>query len=244
MSSETKHKIVDILGVDYTTNHGNYLGLPLLIGRSKTDIFDFLKDKAWSQMNGWRHKFLSHAGKEVLLKDVVQVIPTYVMSVFYLTLILYEELERMMNSFWWGSGDPNRGFLRCKHWAKLSTHKAEGGLRFLRIHEYNLALLAKQGWKLVSDPHSLASEVLKAHYFPHGSFLNACIGHNPSYVWRSIMASQALIRQGACERIGSGRQTKIWGDPWLPDLTNPFIESPHNPELINQTVNSLCLSET
>lgn len=48
--------------------------------------------------------------------------------------------------------------------------KPEGGLGFKHIHEYNIALLAKQGWKLVTDPHSLASQVQKARYFPRSSF--------------------------------------------------------------------------
>lgn len=32
-----------------------------------------------------------------------------------------------------------------------------GGLGFRRVHEFNLALLAKQGWRLLTDPSSLVS---------------------------------------------------------------------------------------
>jgi hypothetical protein len=33
-------------------------------------------------MDGLKDKFLSQAGKEILIKEVVQAIPTYSMSVF------------------------------------------------------------------------------------------------------------------------------------------------------------------
>ena len=82
-----------------TTDHGCYLGLPSLIGKNKKVIFSFVKDKAWRKIQGWRKKALSKVGKEILLKKVVQVVPTYVISVFLLPISLCNELERMMNSF-------------------------------------------------------------------------------------------------------------------------------------------------
>ena len=82
-----------------TTDHGCYLGLPSLIGKNKKAIFSFVKDKAWRQIQGWRKKVLSKVGKEILLKTIVQVVPTYVISVFLLPISLYNELERMMNTF-------------------------------------------------------------------------------------------------------------------------------------------------
>ena len=50
---------------------------------------------------------LSNAGKEILLKIVVQAIPMYVMSVFLLPSTLCIEVERMMNAFWWGNSGLN-----------------------------------------------------------------------------------------------------------------------------------------
>ena len=47
---------------------------------------------------------LSRAGKEILLKIVVQAVPNYVMNVFLFPKELYSEIERMFNSFWWGCG--------------------------------------------------------------------------------------------------------------------------------------------
>lgn len=81
-------------------DHENYLGAPSLIGRDKSKAFDFVKEKTWKRLNGWKFKMLSRAGKKVLLKSAIQFIPSYIMSVFLLSVLLCEDFERMMNSFW------------------------------------------------------------------------------------------------------------------------------------------------
>lgn len=43
--------------------------------------------------------------------------------------------------------------------------------------------------------------VLKARYFPDSSFLEERLGHNPSYVWRSILAVQAMVKKGTQWRV-------------------------------------------
>ena len=52
---------------------------------------------------------------------------------------------------------------------------------FKDLKAFNLALLAKQGWRLTQNTESLAHRVLKARYFRNSNFLEAQIGKNPSY---------------------------------------------------------------
>ena len=65
---------------------------------------------------------------------------------------------------------------------------------FKKLKEFNLALLAKQGWRLQQGHDSLVYKVLKAKYFPITEFSLAILGTNPSFTWRSIMAAQPLIK--------------------------------------------------
>ena len=73
---------------------------------------------------------------------------------------------------------------------------SSGGLVFHKLHEFNLAMLGKLGWKLFQELHSLVAKVFKARYYPSSSFLEAKLGSNPSYVCRSMLASQELLKRG------------------------------------------------
>lgn len=58
----------------------SYLGLPMLGGKNKKVLFRSIKDKIWVRLHTWRPESFSQAGKEIMLKAVVQAMPTYLMS--------------------------------------------------------------------------------------------------------------------------------------------------------------------
>jgi len=86
-------------------------------------------------------------------------------------------------------------------------HKNHGGMGFKDLTAFNLAMLGKQGWKFQTKPDSLVSRIYKAQYFPSCSYLTANLGHNPSYVWRSILKARFIIR--------GGHKISILDEPWL-----------------------------
>jgi hypothetical protein len=67
------------------------LGLLALVGKSRMSEFKSIKDRIWKRLHDWKTKFLSQAGKEILLKEMIQAIPTYNMSVFPLPMGLSME---------------------------------------------------------------------------------------------------------------------------------------------------------
>ena len=94
---------------------------------------------------------------------------------------------------------------------------------------FNLALLAKQGWRILSNPNSLMARVYKAKYFPYNDILNAKLGSNLSYAWRSIFNSLEVIIKGTRWRVGNGKRIHIWEDKWLPTLTiHKVISTPRD----------------
>ncbi|CAJ2660552.1 unnamed protein product [Trifolium pratense] len=219
VSGDIQNSVATCLGVHAVLGTGKYLGLPSMIGRSKKSIFSFIKDIVWKKINSWSSKTLSKAEREVLIKYVLQSIPTYFMSIFTIPSSLCDEIEKMMNSFWWGhSGVRNKG-IHWMSWEKLSMHKSDGGMGFKSLPAFNLAMLGKQGWRVMSNPNILISKIYKARYFPHCDFFDSKVGHNPSFVWRSICNSKFILKAGSRWRIGSGKDIPLLNENWLYDAS-------------------------
>ncbi|XP_058222864.1 uncharacterized mitochondrial protein AtMg00310-like [Rhododendron vialii] len=162
-----------------------YLGLPAEVGKSKSTLFDYIKDRVLQKLAGWKEKILNQAGKEVLLKSVALALPVYAMSCFKLPEGLCHQIEAAMARFWWGQKCDERKIHWMK-WSRLCNPKFKGGLGFRDLTSYNLALLAKQGWRIIMSPGCLLAQILKSRYFKDSLFMEAELGSNPSWVWRSI----------------------------------------------------------
>uniref|UniRef100_A0A5B7BWS0 Reverse transcriptase zinc-binding domain-containing protein n=1 Tax=Davidia involucrata TaxID=16924 RepID=A0A5B7BWS0_DAVIN len=170
-------------------------------------------------------KLLSTAGREVLIKAVAQAIPTYMMSCFKIPIAICDAINKMVSNFWWGQRDAERQ-LHWLSWENLCKSKDEGGVGFWDMEAFNLALLAKQGWRLIHGTNSLFFKVYKAKYFPNGNFLNATLGSSPFFTWRSIMAARPVIKSGTRWRIGCGHEVCVCQHRWIPKPSTFKVVSP------------------
>ena len=91
-----QESIQQLLGVPSIRNFQKYLGLSALVGREKKQNFSYIKEHVWKELQGWKEKLLSQAGKEVLIKSMIQAIPTYTTSCFKLPKGLIHKLETMI----------------------------------------------------------------------------------------------------------------------------------------------------
>lgn len=98
---------------------------------------------------------------------------------------------------------------------------------FQDLKTFNLAMLAKQGWKIIHNPKSLVAKILKARYFPYSFLMEANYGTSPSYAWRSLMDGREVLKQGLVWRIGDGISVDIRTSKWIPTFSNFSIQDSH-----------------
>ncbi|KAL0453471.1 UNVERIFIED_CONTAM: putative mitochondrial protein [Sesamum latifolium] len=141
IQSDQQDNLSAILGIRREEAHDKYLGLPSLVGKSRRAVFSSIRDRVWTRIQGWGDKLLSQAGKSILIKSVLQSIPTYAMGCFRLPLSLINELHSMTADCLWHHRDERK--IHWLAWRKFCTQKKYGGLGFRDLKAFNAAMLAK-----------------------------------------------------------------------------------------------------
>ena len=66
-----RQNICQLLQMREADDQCTYLGLPNIVGRNKSRILGFLKEKVRANIKSWDGKLVARSGKEVLVKSVV-----------------------------------------------------------------------------------------------------------------------------------------------------------------------------
>lgn len=210
----TKNNVKTALGIGQEGGIGKYLGLPEHFGRKKWDIFASIVDRIRQKAHSWTTRFLSGAGKMVLLKTVLTAMPSYAMSCFKLPLSLCKQIQTVLTRFWWDL-TPEQKRMCWVSWDKLTLPKTVGGLGFRDIEHFNDALLAKLTWRLLKHPGSLLGQTLLGKYCKSTSLFDCPTTGAMSHGWRGILAGREVLKLGVGWAIGDGKDVNIWNENWL-----------------------------
>lgn len=104
-----RRNLVNILHIEEWGNPGKYLQVLADWGRSRTDALRWIKDRVLTRVEGWKEKLRNQAGKEVLIKAVLQAIPSYAMSIIRFPKTFCKKLCSHIANFWWNTNGKSRG---------------------------------------------------------------------------------------------------------------------------------------
>jgi hypothetical protein len=214
-SVANQNEIKSTLAVTQCSFEEKYLGLPTPEGRMKAQRFQPIKDRFRKRLNVWDKKYMSMGAKEELIKSVAQALTIYVMGVFKLPAAFHEDYMQIIRQFWWGEDEDKRK-VHWASWDTLTKPKQQGGMGFRDSVLFSQALLARQAWRLLQNPQSLAARLMKAIYYPRGNLIDTVFRSDASPVWHGIEHGLDLLKQGIVWRVGDGKNIRIWRDNWLP----------------------------
>ncbi|KAL9663550.1 hypothetical protein QQ045_018939 [Rhodiola kirilowii] len=206
-----------ILGVNLVNRINKYLGLPICFSRKKSHLFNFIEDRIWKKVSGWKEKFLSSAGKETLIKAVIQTIPVYVMNCFKLPVSLCNKLLSIVGRYWWNDAKDKR-YIAWVGKKELCKHKKEGGMSFKVFNLMNDALLVKQAWGILHCPELLISRVYKAKYFPNDKLLMAEAGDCQMWIVEAVNTKDLTVKDIYAFML----------EEWMRNISNVIGESSDN----------------
>ena len=107
-----------------------------------------------------------------MINSVAQSIAVFAMGCFDITKEMCNQISAMIPKYWWSNQDKEK-CTHCVSWEKLVASKSDGGLGFRDLYSFNMAVLAKQGWRLIENQESLCARILKAKYYPNTDFFTS-----------------------------------------------------------------------
>lgn len=140
---------------------------------------------------------------------MAQAIVTYPVSCFVLSARTRKKIIATTSNYWWGGSADSRA-IHWRRWRDLTVPKCHGGMGFRDIKQFNVAMLGKQGWQLMTNPESLCACVIKGKYYPTRYFLSARKKRNASHTWRAILTGTQALYCGLIKWIGNSESTNIW----------------------------------
>ena len=128
-SWHSKHLLAGSMGLKIEGSKGKYLGLPMLIGKSKKGTFQEVVERVEKKYQGWKVKILSQAARTSLIRTVTSAMPSYVMSSLKLPKETTKKLDALNRKFWWGSKENGSSCCILKKWDSICKPKSMGGDR-------------------------------------------------------------------------------------------------------------------
>ena len=193
---DIKDRICTALGIQATTCLGKYLGMPLKHKGAAKSQYNYIAKRMLSKLAGWKARFLSFAGRCVLVKSVLTSIPNYVMQGVVLPVHLCEKIDQISRDFLWGSSVEKKK-LHLVGWSKIIMPKEEGGLSIQQSRAKNIALLAKLNWRLYHEKDALWMKIILNKYCSWTRRISKDPDKLPcSSVWTTIKAGFSVLKKG------------------------------------------------
>jgi ribonuclease HI len=101
------------------------------------------------------------------------------------------------------------------------------------MHEFNLSLITKLGWKMITHTDCLWVNQLQKKYIRYGDFLSSPISSSASWLWKGIQKIKPILLAGTCHRVSRSLAAPIWTSNWVPTIPSfkPGPKFPFNKHL-------------
>ncbi|XP_028550871.1 uncharacterized protein LOC114579679 [Dendrobium catenatum] len=198
-----------------------YLGINIMQRRSARMDFSHLLNRANEYLNVWGNKYISLAGKILLVKSILSSFPIYYITHSLVLLSLLKELDKMCRDFLWNKQDGSKG-LHYISWEVLCKPLDLGGQGIQSLISKVKPLRAKFTWKLISGDSSILYSILAAKYgtLPWNIQLKAQSSPTIKIIISGSQALQDVLRW----KVYKGDNINIIQDVWIYD--KPILRWP------------------
>ncbi|PNY13366.1 ribonuclease H [Trifolium pratense] len=177
-----------------------YLGLPVGENPRKASTCVPVVKAIEKRLLSWKNKYVSLGGRVVLINSVLYSIPIFYLSFLKMSSSVWKTIVKLQRHFLWGDVLGESGKISWVKWEDVCRPKQEGGLGVKNLMLFNLSLLDKWHWRILTERDSQWSAVLAARY-------------------RDGVAGD-WVEVVFVKKLGNGGNTSFWNDIWCESSTS------------------------
>jgi hypothetical protein len=142
------HNIIQNFPGKISTIPSKYLGLSLHTRKLRKIEVQPLIDKIGARLPGWKEKFLSSFGREVLVKKGAFIAADLSSDDVPSSKVVVKKIDQIHRSFLWQGGTPDKvcGGHSLINWPTTCSPKNKGGLGVLDLERFTRALRLRWLW--------------------------------------------------------------------------------------------------
>ena len=185
VSQERIDQVSSLTGIKRGNLPFSYLGINVSPKRLSIKDCNVLVENLVRKIRGIGFRKLSYAGRAVLIRSVLSTLHCYWARIFVIPKTVIKQIEAICRRFLW-SGHESGDKMALVAWDLICKPRKQGGLDFKRLHNWNLATIAKYVWWICEKKDNLWVKWVHSIYIKQGDWMN----HEPSpitsWAWRKI----------------------------------------------------------
>lgn len=179
-------EIATHLGFSLQNSQLSYLGIPMITSRlKKADCYPLI-ERLTSRMQSWKVKYLSYAGKLVLVNSVLFAIQVYWSRIMILPRQVIYRVIAISCKFLWGGPEMSKKVTPAG-WKKIAKPKDKGGLGIIDIKTWNRAACCAHLVRIANRDSSVWVQWIWTHKLKKLNLWTMNIPNECSWIWRSIL---------------------------------------------------------
>jgi hypothetical protein len=205
-----------LLGIPRSSLPSNYLGIPLSGAAASNISWDSLLLSISNRLSNWTFRPLNIASRLVLLKSVLQALPTYLFTALAAPKKVIKAIRSLQRNFLWSGHQPNKKWALV-NWDKLCLPKSQGGLGLRDPGKLNQVMGAKIWWRWLKNPAAAWAQLWKQKYAPHipeDQVIRLNNHIQGSNIWNTAWQNRTLVQHHAFWEVRDGGSALFWTDSW------------------------------
>eukprot|EP00253_Pinus_taeda_P004952 PITA_04952 len=195
-----------------------YLGFWLKPICQRIADWTWLIAKLEKRLTCWSYRYISTAGRLILIKSVLEATPFFWMALAWIPRHTLARMQQICNRYLW-AGSQDKKIFAWIGWQKIAIPKKWGGWGLKQLPLFAQALAAKMSWAVITSQNLWTRISYHKYIWPLDIMdwirLPSWNSSGTSSIWKAIIYSMPMIRDNLAWRIRNGTLARIGIDPWV-----------------------------